>query len=195
MTDAPIGRRERKKAATRALILESALTLFFERGFEQVSVREIADLADVSPKTVFTYFPRKEALVFSDEEERQDALVHAVTTRSPGTSISAALSAHYLAEIAAMGTGQQRQVMALMQGTPSLVDYAERMWLRRESALADAIADQLGLTEPTDEIRFYAQFTLQVQLHARRSTDPRATVKAGFQLLEPGWERYRSELT
>jgi AcrR family transcriptional regulator len=194
MTVEPLGRRERKKAATRASIVEAALTLFFERGFEQVSVREIADLADVSPKTVFSHFPRKEALVFSDEGERHDGLVRAVTSRSSDTSISNALIAHYIAELEAMQTGPQQRVMALMEATPSLVDYAERMWLRHEGALAEAITEQLGLSEMTDEIRFYAQFALQIQLHASRSEDPAATIRAGFRLLDRGWDQYQSDL-
>lgn len=112
-----VGRRERKKAATRAAILDAATALFLERGFDEVSVREIADQADVSPKTVFTHFPQKEALVFGDEDERHERLVAAVRDRPPGSSISDALKAHYLAEIAAMRTGPQRRILALMEET------------------------------------------------------------------------------
>lgn len=193
MTGELPGRRERKKAATRASIVEAALELFFERGFEQVSVREVAELADVSPKTVFTHFARKEALVFSDERERHDGLVRAVAMRPPGMSISDSLAAHYAAEIAAMQTGIYPKVVELMVATPSLMDYAERMWRQHEGALAEIIAEQLGMPEPSDAVRLYAQFALQIQLHASRSEDPEAVIRTGFQLLDHGWDDYQSD--
>ncbi|MFG1615951.1 TetR/AcrR family transcriptional regulator [Nonomuraea wenchangensis] len=185
-----VGRRERKKAATRAAILDAATALFLERGFDGVSVREIADKADVSPKTVFTHFPQKEALVFSDEDERHERLVAAVTGRAPGTTISGALKAHYLAEIAAMRSGPQRQILTLMEETPALIDYAEKMWFRHEDALVAAITEEFGLAEPNDEIRFYVRFALQIQLSATHEADPEPTVDAGFRLLDEGWARY-----
>lgn len=185
-----VGRRERKKAATRAAILDAARELFLERGFDGVSVREIADKADVSPKTVFTHFPQKEALVFSDEDERHARLVAAVSGRAPGTTISDALKAHYLSEIADMRSGAQRQILTLMEETPALIDYAEKMWFRHEDALAAAIATELGLTEPTDEIRFYVRFALQIQLSAIHEADPEPIIDAGFRLLDEGWARY-----
>ncbi|MFG1696692.1 TetR/AcrR family transcriptional regulator [Nonomuraea sp. NPDC049309] len=185
-----LGRRERKKAATRAAIVDAATELFLERGFDGVSVREIADKADVSPKTVFTHFPQKEALVFSDEDERHERLVAAVSDRAPGTTISDALKAHYLSEIAAMRSGPQRRLLALMEETPALIDYAEKMWFRHEGALAAAIAKDLGLTEPTHEIRFYARFALQIQLNAIHEADPEPTIDAGFRLLDQGWIHY-----
>ncbi|MFK4041771.1 TetR/AcrR family transcriptional regulator [Nonomuraea wenchangensis] len=185
-----VGRRERKKAATRAAILDAATALFLERGFDGVSVREIADKADVSPKTVFTHFPQKEALVFSDEDERHARLVAAVTGRAPGTTISGALKAHYLAEIAAMRSGPQRQILTLMEETPALINYAEKMWFRHEGALVAAITEEFGLAEPNDEIRFYVRFALQIQLSASHEADPEPTVDAGFRLLDEGWARY-----
>ncbi|MEV4376076.1 helix-turn-helix domain-containing protein [Streptosporangium sp. NPDC049644] len=185
-----VGRRERKKAATRAAILEAATALFLERGFDGVSVREIADKADVSPKTVFTHFPQKEALVFSDEDERHERLVAAVSGRAPGTTISDALKAHYLSEIAAMRSGPQRQILTLMEETPALVDYAEKMWFRHEGALVAAITKEFGLTEPNDEIRFYVRFALQIQLSATHEADPESTIDAGFRLLDEGWARH-----
>ena len=187
------GRRERKKAATRASIVQAAHELFLERGFDAVSVREIADRADVSPTTVFTHFPQKEALAFGDEDERHAQLVAAVTGRPPGTPISAALKAHYLTEIAGFGSEPQRQLLALMQQTPALIEYAERMWFRHEDALIAAITEEFGLTEPSDEIRFYVRFALQIQLSATRDTDPESTIDAGFRLLDEGWVRYRRE--
>ena len=188
------GRRERKKAATRASIVEAAHELFLERGFDAVSVREIADRADVSPTTVFAHFPQKEALAFGDEDERHERLVAAIAGRPPGTSISAALKAHYLAEITALGSEPQRQILALMDQTPALVEYAERMWFRHEDALIAAITEEFGLAEPSDEIRFYVRFALQIQLNATRETDPESTIDAGFRLLDEGWLRYQAEV-
>jgi AcrR family transcriptional regulator len=157
-------------------------------------VREIADRADVSPTTVFTHFPQKEALAFGDEDERHEQLVAAITSRPPGTSISAALKAHYLAEITAFGSEPQRQLLALMEQTPALIEYAERMWFRHEDALIAAITEEFGLAEPSDEIRFYVRFALQIQLNATRDTDPESTIDAGFRLLDEGWVRYQREV-
>ncbi len=181
------GRRERKKAATRAGILEAATTLFLERGFDAVTVREVADAADVSPKTVFSHFPQKEALVFSDEGERHDRLIAAVRDRAAGMSISDALKTHYLAEIAALTSEPESRILALMEGAPALVDYAEKMWLRHEGALVAAITDEFGLEEPSEEIRFYVRFALQIQLVAAHEPDPEAAIDAGFRLLDQGW--------
>jgi AcrR family transcriptional regulator len=186
----PLGRRERKKAATRAAILEAATALFLERGFDAVTVREIADRADVTPKTVFTHFPQKEALVFADERERHERLVAAVRDRPSGVSVSDALKAHYLAEIAELRTEPQSRILALMEGTPALIDYAEKMWLRHEDALIATLTEEFGLAEPSEEIRFYVRFALQIQLIAVRESDPEASVEAGFRFLDQGWARY-----
>ncbi|MEO3861708.1 hypothetical protein [Acrocarpospora sp. B8E8] len=90
-----------------------------------------------------------------------------------------------------MKSEPQRQVLTLMEETPALVDYAEKMWFRHEDALTAAITEELGLTEPSDEIRFYVRFALHIQLIAIREADPEPTIDAGFRLLDEGWTRYR----
>ncbi|MEW6642703.1 MAG: TetR/AcrR family transcriptional regulator [Pseudomonadota bacterium] len=94
------GLRARKKQATRAAISEVATRLFVERGFDNVTVAEIADAADVAKMTVFNYFPRKEDLFFDREEEGRTLVRDALAQRAPGEAPVAALRhlAHRLAE-------------------------------------------------------------------------------------------------
>src|SRR3954453_5036593 len=81
------GLRERKKQQTRELIAETARRLFSERGFEPVTVAEIARAADVSTQTVFNYFPTKEDLVYWRLESFEDELLTAIRDRAPGESV------------------------------------------------------------------------------------------------------------
>src|SRR5690242_12342830 len=85
-----MGRRERKKAATRKAISDAATELFVERGFDAVSIREIAEKADVSPTTVLAHFPQKEALVFDEDEQQRAELVAVVTDRPAGVPLTRA---------------------------------------------------------------------------------------------------------
>jgi len=194
----PVGRRERKKAATRKNISDVATMMFLERGFDDVSIREIADAADVSPTTVFAHFPQKEALVFDEDDEQRDRLVGAVRDRADGSTINRAIRDFYAAEIGANldehGEDVARIFLRFLNETPALRDYAAKMWLRHEDALADAIADELGLDAPTPEIRVYARFVLQLQLLITDSDDQLATLDAGFVVLEHGWGRVEQRL-
>src|SRR2546426_6042708 len=80
------GLRARKKEETRQGIAEAALRLFTERGFDAVTVAEVARAADVSEGTVFNYFPTKEDLFYGQMEVFEAALVEAVRAREPGES-------------------------------------------------------------------------------------------------------------
>lgn len=84
---AELGLRERKKLRTRRLIAETARRLFAERGFEAVSVAEIAREADVSEATVFNYFPTKEDLVYQGMEAFESDLLEAISARAAGVSV------------------------------------------------------------------------------------------------------------
>lgn len=198
-TPAPLGRRERKKAATRKNISDVATRMFLERGFDNVSIREVADAADVSPTTVFAHFPQKEALVFDEDDEQRDRLVAAVRDRKTGVTINRAIHDFYAAEIGANldehGDDVARTFLRFLNETPALRDYAAKMWLRHEDALADAIAEELGLTAPTAEIRVYSRFILQMQILVTESDDQRDILEAGFTVLEEGWGPVEKRLT
>ncbi|GAA1140947.1 TetR/AcrR family transcriptional regulator [Microbacterium natoriense] len=194
----PMGRRERKKAATRKNISDVATKMFLDRGFDNVSIREIADAADVSPTTVFAHFPQKEALVFDEDDEQRERLVGAVRGRADGISINRALHDFYSTDVRTNvdehGDDVTRIFMAFLNETPVLREYAARMWLRHEDALSDAIADELGLDAPTAEIRVYSRFVLQMLLLVNDADDQLGTLDAGFAMLESGWSPVEARL-
>src|SRR3954453_17971074 len=96
--DFEVGLRERKKERTRELIAETARRLFAERGFEQVTVAEVAREAEVAQATVFNYFPTKEDLFYSRLEAFEDELMRAIGERKPGESVLAGFAAFLLAQ-------------------------------------------------------------------------------------------------
>lgn len=79
MTEAVLGRRERKKEETKLRIFLAAAQLFHDKGFDATTVDEIAERADVSKGTFFNYFPRKESLGYFLAEEWLGMIEHAVT--------------------------------------------------------------------------------------------------------------------
>lgn len=86
------GRRERKKIELRTRLSDIATALFLERGFDEVSVSEVAEAADVARPTVFAHFPRKEDLVFDRYPEAEALVVDAITSRPAGSSAVTALA-------------------------------------------------------------------------------------------------------
>jgi len=85
------GLRERKKQQVRERISGIATMLFLERGFDEVSVAEIAEAAGVSKMTVFNYFPRKEELFFDRVPQLFEMITAAVRARRPGVTAPDAL--------------------------------------------------------------------------------------------------------
>lgn len=86
------GLRERKKQRTRQTIARVALQLFAERGYEQTTLAEIADAADVSKRTIFAYFESKEDILFSDVPALLEQLRQTLEQRPPGATTVDALS-------------------------------------------------------------------------------------------------------
>jgi AcrR family transcriptional regulator len=94
-----VGRRERKKQQTRQLISDVATGLFMERGFDHVTVAEVAKAADVAVQTVFNHFPTKEDLLF-DEDAWWLGPVRAIReAEDPGAPVVEILEQYYLDEL------------------------------------------------------------------------------------------------
>jgi AcrR family transcriptional regulator len=87
----PRGLRERKRIETRQRIADVATALFLRRGFDAVTVAEIATAADVSKVTVFNYFPRKEDMLFDRQPEAEAMLGDAVRNRAADRTPAAAV--------------------------------------------------------------------------------------------------------
>ncbi|WP_163505608.1 TetR/AcrR family transcriptional regulator [Fodinicola acaciae] len=180
-----ISRRERKKRQTRTTIGDTALRLFLERGFDAVSIKEIADEADVAVTTIFKHFPSKEALIFDEDADIEAGLVSAVRDRAPGQSVLDGLRDHIIAS-SHPESAEMRAFLRLIDETPALRDYGHRMWMRHETALAQAIAEETGAASDDIKPAALAHFALETRAVVRDRADREQALKDAFELLAIG---------
>ncbi|MGY1775845.1 TetR/AcrR family transcriptional regulator [Geodermatophilus sp. SYSU D00804] len=108
------GVRERRRRETHDRIVDAAAELFAERGFDAVSVVEIAQRAGVVEKTVFNHFPVKEGLVLAADPPMRAALLDAVATRPAGESVAAAAGTFVVRAMSMLGTPEAAEGVAAM---------------------------------------------------------------------------------
>src|ERR671936_3026411 len=101
-------------------IADRAMQLFVARGFDHVTVAEVAEAAGVSEKTVFNYFPTKEDLFFDEAAERERALLALLRERGPGESILSALRRVNIATCERMRTDGFGEFARVIEETPAL---------------------------------------------------------------------------
>ena len=94
------GLRERRKQQTRQAISDIATRMFVARGFDEVTIAQVADAAGVAKMTVTNYFPRKEDLVFDRAEAVERHLAGVIAARAPGESMLAAIRRDYAGAVA-----------------------------------------------------------------------------------------------
>ncbi|XCM31331.1 TetR family transcriptional regulator [Streptomyces parvus] len=147
----PVGLRERKKRLTYQAVSDAAIAMFLERGFDKVSVAEVAAAADISKPTLFRYFPAKEDLVLHRFADHEDEAARVVTGRAPDETPLDALRCHFLDGLdrrdPVTGLCDAPQVLAflrLLYGTPSLVARLHAYQGRSEAALARALGGGLS---------------------------------------------------
>jgi AcrR family transcriptional regulator len=142
------GLRQRKKQQMRQLIFETASRLFAERGFDAVTVAEVARAADVSEMTVFNYFPTKEDLCFAGMEFFEERLLDAVRGRAAGVSALEAFGRLVIdgcSRLAArQNTEQIAKAAALIGGSPALQMREREIVARYTQRLAELLAAETG---------------------------------------------------
>ncbi len=180
---APTGLRERKKQETRELIAETARRLFRERGFDVVTVDEVALEAGVSRKTVFNYFATKEDLFFSGLELFEERLLAAIRDRDPAESILAAFERFVMGSsglLAAEDPDAGERLRAINQRiaeSPALVAREQRIYAGYTDALAALIAEQTRARP--DDVRPWIAANAMIGLHRALVDYVRRRVLAG----------------
>ncbi|WP_280235710.1 TetR/AcrR family transcriptional regulator [Nocardia cyriacigeorgica] len=146
-TAEPQGLRAKKKQQTRENISHQATLLFLERGFDKVTIADVAAAAQVAKMTVTNYFPRKEDLALDLGEVFVDQLGRIVREREPGESAWAALRRAYLTAVAEQDpvVGFSGPVFAeMITASPALVARLREFHEEREAALAHTLAEETG---------------------------------------------------
>ena len=200
------GLRERRKQETRQAISNIATQMFVDRGFDEVTIAEVADAAGVAKMTVTNYFPRKEDLVLDRAEAIERHLADVITARAPGESMLAAIRRDYAEAVAradvTLGLSSPA-FAAMILGSLVLAGRVREMLDRREQLLGDAIAAETGTDGPQQRLVAVLLASVHRVLGAeaiRRSLEgqPRGQICAvladaatrAFDLLEPSLGSY-----
>jgi AcrR family transcriptional regulator len=205
------GLRERKKAQTRRRIAETARDLFVERGFERVTVAEIADAAEVSQKTVFNYFPTKEDIFYWQFQSFEEEMLDAIRTRGPGEPILEAFRRFLLSRRGLLGKhdpDSRERLIAInrmIRASPALLTREEQVMAGYATSLAELIAHDTRARPGDIRPRVAAHALMGVhrslidytrnriaagELTPRLSRDVTAQAKHAFALLEDGLGAY-----
>jgi AcrR family transcriptional regulator len=138
-------RRARKKAQTRELIRDVARALFDERGFEAVTIAEVAREADVAVQTVFNHFATKEELFFDGRTAWVDVPADAIRSREPSVPPLTALRAHLVElvsqRVSAHGCPKRRRTVATLEASVALRAYERLLMHEAEVKLREALLE------------------------------------------------------
>ncbi len=147
------GLRERKKQRTREQIIEAAMGLFAERGYQATTIADIATAADVAPRTFFSYFPSKEAVVFHTVDRDLDGLASALRDRLPDETAFDALR-RWIDGMYDSWTAEEDEAVLrkrLCREDEGLTNFQGGVMARIQELLLEAIARDLD--EPQDSLR------------------------------------------
>src|SRR3712207_5128285 len=159
----PEGRRERKKRAAREAIAATARRLFADRGFDAVTVAEVAAAANVSEKTVFNHFATKEDLAFAGREEGIAQFVAAIAGRAATESVLDVFRAmtHTVLDVFVAGGDEDLLAVArILRGSRALQERLTVGWEAGAAAITAAIVETSGADDRDDLVRAIVARTL-----------------------------------
>ena len=177
------GLRERKKQQTRQHIAETARGLFSDRGFDHVTIAEVAEAADVAVQTVFNYFRTKEDLVYWRLSSFEDELIAAVRDRAPDASAIEAFQAFLFAQPGLLGKHDPASREELTSFTrmivesPALQARERQIFAGYTDTLAALLAEETGVRP--DDIRPRAAAHAMIGVHRALIDYSRARIVKG----------------
>jgi AcrR family transcriptional regulator len=181
-----VGLRERKKQQTRQLIADTARHLFSERGFDDVSVVEIARAAEVSEATVFNYFPTKEDLIYHRMEAFEAEMLQAIEQRQPGESVVGAFGRFVTRPRGFLESNDEgaRQgletITRIITNSTALLAREREIFERYTRTLADLIAQENAMSSAEVEPWVFANAL--IGLHRAMLDYVRRQVLAGVEI-------------
>ncbi|WP_219517701.1 TetR/AcrR family transcriptional regulator [Nonomuraea ceibae] len=191
------GLRERKKRQTRQRISEVAIGLFVARGFDHVTVADVAAAAEVSVNTVYNYFPVKEDLVLPPDQASPRRLADIVRERPPGTGAAGAILGRLRQEVRdrdrKLGlTGGFGRVFEMMRAAPTLTARLEDLGRRMTDELAATLAEETGAApgDPLPRVvawqlgSFHAMVFAEIGRRTAEGEGPDAIAGAVLELLD-----------
>jgi AcrR family transcriptional regulator len=204
----PTRLRDRQKQQTREEIARAAMELFLARGFDAVTVADVADAAGVSEKTVYNHFATKEDLVFPDVEQRWMAVLEQIRERPPGASLVEPFRTATRELLDQVARGAVDEITArprLVMGSQALRDRLFVRWEEEAALLAPIIAEAVGDDSShlvpavvartlawTHRATFRAAFTrlLDGEDHRKVARELRKQSDEAYALLESGLRDY-----
>ncbi|GES30283.1 TetR family transcriptional regulator [Streptomyces angustmyceticus] len=191
---APIGRRERKKIQTRQAIRRAAYRLFEEHGYDATPVDRIAEAAEVSPSTVFRYFPAKEDIVLTDEYDAVlETGIRARPADEPVIESVRQISIEALRAMTAEDRGELVQRVRLIREVPAIRGRTAERTARDAAMLTTVLAERSGRPADDLELRVISAVILaalqEALLHwgeSGRTTDAEASIHRAMDVLGRG---------
>jgi AcrR family transcriptional regulator len=178
-----LGLRERKKQRTRETIARAAHELFAERGYHATTLPEIAEAADVSTRTIFSYFPSKEDILFSDFPVMKEALAQALAERPEGQDALETVRQFILSMHGAEKSDLDEELRLCVDSDETLRNHLRARIAQLEELIAPAIAKDLDA--PENDVRpqvVAASLTAAFNVLSERGGDAKKKSKSAADL-------------
>ncbi|MGP3954592.1 TetR/AcrR family transcriptional regulator [Nonomuraea sp. 3N208] len=201
-----MGLRERKKEKTRLAILDAALDLFLEQGYESTTVEQIAGVVDISPRTFFRYFTSKDHLVLWFHDHGEEIMLETLAFRPqdepPFNALMHALRA-VLSDMQGSTPDESARFLKLrriLEENPRLIGQSVARGAQTERRLAELVAERRGADPDTDQLSHlivaFAMSTLRVGFECPRRDGTLSeitgrmgeTIELAERSLQPGWD-------